>query len=179
MCNRLLCDFLRTGKRDVYMLLPCPSAPGSYSIEQQSGRDCNISISSRDWNWQWKEKRGNCPCFQWLGVLGRPTAVTWSMHPHHWRGQGKRSLSRELSKLLCTIAPMVYPQGLAWKAKGKSNCSNALVKLCSRLIKIYTGFECYCSEMVIRGNEKPPGETVKMTFCEPSGISTTPNPCIY
>lgn len=31
MCSRLLCDFLRTGKRDFYMLLPCPSAPGSYS----------------------------------------------------------------------------------------------------------------------------------------------------
>ena len=76
MCSRLLCDFLRTGKRDFYMLLPYPSAPGSYSpIEQQSGRGCNNSISSRDWNWQWKEKRGNCPSFNgW---------VSWETHSCH------------------------------------------------------------------------------------------------
>lgn len=76
MCSRLLCDFLRTGERDLYTLLPCPSAPGSYSpTEQQSGRGCNNSIPSRDRNWQWKEKRVNCPSFNgW---------VSWETHSCH------------------------------------------------------------------------------------------------
>lgn len=102
------------------------------------------------------------------GCLGRPIAVTWSMCPLHWRMWGKRSLSREPQTCSVPLLPWYIHRALALRAKGKQNCSNALVKLCSRLIKFYTGFECYCSEMVIRGNEKPPGETVKMTFCEPS-----------
>lgn len=120
MCSRLLCDFLRTGERDLYTLLPCPSAPGSYSpTEQQSGRGCNNSIPSRDRNWQWKEKRGNCPSFNgW---------VSWETHSCHMehvpsslKEVRKEKPQQRTSNLFCTIAPMVYPQGFSPESQGKA-----------------------------------------------------------
>ena len=82
------------------------------------------------------------PCFQWLGVLGDPQLSHGACTLITEGGKEREVLAENLkAALLCTIAPMVYPQGFSLKAKGKHNCSNTLVKLCSGLIKFYTGFD--------------------------------------